>query len=162
MQNNSYEEKKHFNVIDVLIIIGAILIIVGIIFRAQLISIFNANATETKYSISFEAEAVDNNVAELLQNGNNVTWLDKSQKLGAITTVEKSPTKIFVPENETGKYIAVDSDKTQKVTGTISALGNSKNGCYINGTTYLAAGMTVVLATENAEFTAIITSVTAV
>ncbi len=169
MQNSVYEEKKHFNVIDVMIIIGALLIIVGIIFRAQIINIFTSNGKQTAYTVTFEAESVDNAVAEKIVDGGNVIWIEKSVQLGTLSALQKQPATVYVPNisggspfsapYKDGKYNRISSPNLTKITGSFTAYGNSNGGCYINGTDFLAAGMTVTLATETAEFTAVITSI---
>ncbi len=169
MQNSVYEEKKHFNIIDVMIIIGILLIVIGIIFRAQIIGIFIDNGKQTSYTVSFEADSVPNNVAEKILEQNKVTWVEKSASLGNIFEIEKKPAIIYVPNivgsvlnhpYKDGTYSKIESDDYKTITGKFTAQGNSNDGCYINGTQFLAAGMTITLATSTTEFEVIITSIT--
>lgn len=169
MQKSVYEEKKHFNVIDVMIIIGALLIIVALIFRAQIIGIFTSSGKQTAYTVTFEAESVSNTVAEKITDGKEVTWIERSICLGSLSDIKKEAAVIYVPNTvdpllsapyKNGTYNKVSSSDTSKITGSFTARGNSKSGCYINGTDLLTSGMTVTLATDTAEITVVITSIT--
>lgn len=168
MQNNVYEEKKHFNIIDVMIIIGALLIIVGIIFRAQIIDIFTHSGKQTTFSVTFEADNIPLNLSEKIVDGNTVTWLEKSAQLGTLSELKKDAAVIYVPNTVTngdttykdGTFTKITSSDTVKISGTFTAQGNSNDGCYVNGTDFLAIGMTVTLATPTAQFEVIITSIT--
>lgn len=173
MPNSVYEEKKHFNIIDVMIIICALLITVGIIFRAQIIDVFNSSGKHTTFTVTFEAENVPSNISEQITDGSSVTWTEKSLQLGALSGLNKKAAVVYVPNTVTnplqmfggvsykdGTFNKVTSSDLFKITGSFTAQGNTNNGCYINGTDFLAAGMTVTLATSTAEFTAIITSIT--
>lgn len=158
MNNNTYQEKKHFNAIDVLIILGVLLIILGIIFRSNIITLFRDNAQRSECTISFISENVPNNVAALLGNGNTLTWVEHDIPLGTLETVSSSHAVIYI-ENGDGTYHTAPSASESTVVGVIKTTALSDNGCYINGTDFIAAGMTVVIATQNAQFTAVITSV---
>lgn len=172
MPNSVYEEKKHFNVIDVMIIICALLITVGIIFRAQIIDVFNSSGKHTTFTVTFEAENVPANISERILDGGEVTWLEKSLQLGTLSGLNKEAAVIYVPNTvnspsllggasyKDGTFSKVPSSELFKITGSFTAQGNTNNGCYINGTDFLAAGMTVTLATSTAEFEVIITSIT--
>ena len=172
MPNNVYEEKKRFNAIDVMIIISALLIIVGIIFRAQIIDIFNSSGKQTTFTVTFEAEAVPSTLTEKIVSGDPVTWLEKSASLGNLSDIKKDAAVIYVPNTvidpavndgapyRDGTFSAVTSTELSRITGSFTAKGNSNDGCYVNGTDFLAAGMTVTLLTPSAEFSVIITSIT--
>ncbi len=172
MPNSVYEEKKHFNIIDVMIIICALLITAGIIFRAQIIDVFNSSGKQTTFTVTFEAENVPAALSENFSDGNTVTWTQKSLQLGALSGLNKEAAVIYVPNTVTppssnggasykdGTYSKVTSSDLFKITGSFTAQGNSNNGCYINGTHFLAAGMTITLATSTAEMQVVITSIT--
>ena len=173
MQNGIYEEKKHFNVIDVMIIICVLLITLGIIFRAQIIESFNSGGKQTTFTVTFEAENVDVSLSELITDGLSVTWIEKELRLGTLSGITKEASVIYVPNvvvdasilpgedssYKDGTYNKVTSNDLVDIKGTFTAQGNSSNGCYINGTDFLAAGMTVTLSTPTAQITAVITSI---
>lgn len=167
MPNSVYEEKKHFNIIDVMIIIGALLIIVGIIFRAQIIDVFVNNGKQTTYTVTFEADAVPNAISENILDGNTVIWVEKSAQLGVLSDLKKEAAVIYVPntsvsEGKTyndGTYSKVTSSDMTRIVGVFTAQGNSNDGCYVNGTDFLASGMTLTLATPTVEFQVVITSI---
>ena len=173
MQNGIYEEKKHFNIIDVMIIICVLLITLGIIFRAQIIESFNSGGKQTTFTVTFEAENVSADVAAMITDGSSVTWIEKSLKLGTLSGLTRENSVIYVPNTVTesalpfgesntykdGTYNKVTSSDLVTVKGSFTAQGNQNKGCYVNGTDFLAAGMTVTLATATAQITAVITSI---
>ncbi len=158
MNNNTYGEKKHFNAIDVLIIIGVVLIILGIIFRSNIIRLFRDNAQRSECTITFVSDSVPNDVVSLLNGGSALTWVDHDVPLGTLQSISSSPALIYL-ENDDGTYRTVESTTDSFVTGVISATALSDNGCYIDGTDFISSGMTVVISTQNAQFTAVVTSV---
>ena len=159
MNGNIYTDKKRFNAIDVLILLGILLIILGIVFRSTIISIFNDNSNQSPCTITFEAERVPNEVVDLLKEDSSLTWIDKDVSLGTLKNYEVLSSIIYVPKSD-GSYEKVTSQTEKRVTGTISTTALNDNGCYIKGTDFLAAGMTVTISTETAVFSAIITSIT--
>ena len=58
--NNNYENKKRFNIVDAMIILGILVIASSIIFRTQIIMFFSSDTTKNEYYITFEAENIDN------------------------------------------------------------------------------------------------------
>ena len=145
---------------------------VGIIFRAQIIDIFYSSGKQTTFTVTFEAENVPKELSENITDGSYVTWIEKSAQLGAISGLNKEAAVIYVPNTvsssypfggisyKDGTYNKVTSSDLFKITGSFKAQGNSNTGCYINGTDFLASGMTVTLATTSAEFQVVITSIT--
>ena len=72
-------------------------------------------------------------------------------------TAELEPTKAYVDSGN--GLVVVRSNKTMSFSGMITSSAISNNGCYIKGTEFLAAGMTVTLTTGTVQFTALITDV---
>ena len=158
--NNTYENKKRFNIVDAMIILGILLIAASIIFRTQIIILLNSDTTKNEYTITFEAESVDNAFAGLIKNESEVTWIENGVSLGTLEAVSKPSNALIYSTDENGAISFVESETSSKVTGRLSVKAISNNGCYIDGTHFIAAGMTVTLATKDVQFTAVITSVT--
>ncbi len=152
------EEKKHFNVIDVLIIIGILLIVLALIFRAQIIALFDDRGNRTECQITVIADEVPKNALEALRVGDDITWLDNSVSLGALESVSSTPAKIYV-ESISGTYTAMESDSLCQVTFTLSANCLYDNGCYIDGKYFIAKGMSLLLSNQVAQFTVTVVSV---
>lgn len=152
------EGKKHFNIIDVLIIIGILLIVLALIFRAQIIALFDDRGDRTECRITVIADEIPKNVSESLTVGDNVTWLDRSVSLGSIEAVEKTPATIYV-ENLTGGYTVVVSETHSKAVFTLATTCLYDNGCYIDGKYFVAKGMTLLLSNETSQFTVTVISV---
>lgn len=152
------EEKKHFNIIDVLIIIGILLIILALIFRAQIIAVFDDRGKSTECRITVIADEVPTNSATSLRIGDKITWLDRSASLGTIETVNINRSTVYVP-NPDGSYTPVVSDSLYQVTCTLVTTCLADNGCYIDGKYFIAKGMSLLLSNETSQFTVTVVSV---
>ena len=158
MNSNIYEEKKKFNIIDALIIIIVLLMVFAVIFRSQIISLFSDTGTKTECEIYFICEEIPNDLVGMVTNGAAVTWIEADAEMGRITEITE-PVKSDVYETYEGKLILKKSDTTMKFTGKISGSAISNNGCYINGTDFLAAGMNITISTGTVQFEALVTDV---
>ena len=152
------EEKKRFNVIDVLIILGILLIVLALIFRAQIINVFNDTGSRTECRITIIADEIAADTVASIKEGDQVTWLDRDVSIGSIESISSEKATVYVP-NYDGSYSPVVSDTLYKLTCTIVTTCLSDNGCYIDGKYFVAKGMTMLLSTQNAQFTVTITAV---
>lgn len=157
--NDNFEEKKRFNIVDAIIILGVLVIAASIIFRAQIITFFSSDTTKDEYTIRFEAEYVDNAFIPLITGGNLVTWIDKDVSFGIIERISSSEKAKIYESDANGKLTIFESDTHSKIVGEITVEAISNNGCYIDGIHLIAAGMNVTLSTKNIQFNAVITSV---
>lgn len=145
------EEKKRFNVIDVLIILGILLIVLALIFRAQIINVFNDTGSRTECRITFIADELPNDTANSVRAGEQMTWLDRDISLGAIESVNVSPATVYVQSLD-GSYSPVVSDTLKQLTCTVVTTCLPDNGCYIDGKYFVAKGMSMLLSTPTAQF----------
>ena len=152
------EEKKRFNVIDVLIIIGILLIVLALIFRAQIINVFNDKGSRTECRITVVADELPADTATSVKIGDQITWLDREASIGAIERVSIDRATVYVP-NSDGSYSPVVSDSLYQLTCTLVTTCLSDNGCYIDGKYFLAKGMTMLLSTPTAQFKVTVTAV---
>ncbi len=160
MNNNIYGEKKKFNVVDALIIVLFAIMLLVIIFRAQLISLFNNNGKRTAVEISFECEAVDNEIANSITDQSTLYWVETDDILGTLNITVSPAASQILYYNEDGELCTRKSETTQAFSGVIKGTAINNNGCYIDGTDFLASGMTITITNGKAQFTALITSVT--
>jgi len=160
MNSNNYEEKKRFNIIDTIIILGVLIIALSIIFRTQIITFFSTETSYDEYTISFEIELINNENVEMIKSNDSVTWIENDVSFGTIKQLS-APKKASIYETDPDGNITVSESNTHStLTGTIKLDAISNSGCYVDGMYFVGAGMTVTLATKNVQFTAVITSVT--
>lgn len=145
------EEKKRFNVIDVLIIIGILLIVLALIFRAQIINVFNDKGSRTECRITVIADELTTDTATSVKAGDQMTWLDRDVSIGTVESVNTTPSTVYIP-NPDGSYSPVVSDTLTQLTCTVITSCLSDNGCYIDGKYFVAKGMTMLLSTTTAQF----------
>ena len=161
MNNNIYEEKKRFNALDVLIIIALLILVVVIIFRAQIISLFTDSGSKETCEISFVCESVSNDVYESIKSDSDVIWLSADKQLGTMIIDQGSTEKARIyDKDEKGKWSLTLSDENTRFTGKISATLITDNGYYVDGTSFIAPGMTITISTELAQFDILITDIT--
>lgn len=158
--NNTYENKKRFNIVDAIIILGVLVIAASIIFRTQIIMFFSSDTTKSEYTISFDAESIDNDLVSLIKTGAEVAWIENGISIGTLKNVSSPIVSKIYTTDENGVISVTESETHRKLTGKLTVDAISNNGCYIEGTHFIAAGMTVTLATKDVQFTAVITSVT--
>ena len=159
MNSNIYSEKKKFNVVDALIIVLLIIMVLVVIFRAQLISLFNDNGTKTDVKISFICESIDAQIAQSVTDQSKLTWVESGATLGTLT-LDGEPSNAQVLYYDNDGILCVREDTNNKTfTGQIRGTAIDNNGCYIDGSDFLASGMTITVTNGKVQFTALITSV---
>ena len=158
--NSSYEEKKRFNIIDFIIILGVLIIAASIIFRTQIITFFSADASNDEYTLTFEIELINNEDAALIDLNDTLTWIENDISFGTIKELSAPKKASIYEKDQNGNIIFSLSETQSTLTGTINLDAITNNGCYVDGMYFVGAGMTVTLATKNVQFTAIITAVT--
>ena len=160
MNNNIYEEKKRFNALDVLIVLALIILIVVIIFRAQIISLFTDTKNNEACEIVFVCESVSNDVYQNIKDQSSLIWITADAQLGTMSIDQGSEDKARVYEkNEDGKWEMELSEVNTRFTGKIAATLASDNGYYVGGTHFIAPGMTITVSTELAQFNILITDI---
>ncbi len=159
MNSNVYEERKKFNIIDALIILLIVVMMLVIIFRAQLIALFNDSGTKKEVVISFVCESIPQETMTSVTNNSTLIWVEPNVSLGKLTiTSPVENAKVFYYEG--GELFARISETEKSFKGTIHGTAVSDNGCYIDGSDFIAAGMTVLVTNGQAQFNILITDVT--
>ncbi len=152
------EEKKRFNIIDVLIILGILFIVLTLIFRAQIINLFNDKGSRTECRITVIADELPTNTATMIKSGDQMTWLERDASIGTVESVSITPATVYV-QGISGSYSPVVSDSLYQLTCTIVTSCLSDNGCYIDGKYFLAKGMKMLLSTPTAQFEVTVISI---
>jgi hypothetical protein len=164
MNGNLYEEKKRFNTLDIVIIITAILLILLVIFRSQILSLFTSSGTNESCQVSFVCESVPKEVFDSsIKNSTNntLTWLSSESKLGKMTIDQSSIDSARIYEKTSnGKWTYKLSETDVKFNGTVKLTLLSNNGYYVNNKLFIAPGMTITVSTELAQFDILITDIT--
>ncbi len=159
MTSNIYDEKKKFNIIDALIIFLIIALILVVIFRAQLISLFNDAGKRTNVEISFVCEEIPSELLSSIALGNTFTWLEADAELGTLNKAEnqKAAIEYYYDDNNALRFKEIIGKKS--FDGKINGTAINNKGCHIDGTDFLASGMTITLTNGKVQFEALITSV---
>ena len=163
MNKNLYEEKKHLNGIDVLIIVILLIITAVIIFRSQILSFFTSSGTTESCEITFVCENIpkdvfENNVKQ--SSKNSLNWIDANSKLGVMSIDAESIGMARLYEKEAnGQWSVTYSDIAVRFAGKIKSTLISNNGFYLGGTEFIAPGMTITVATELAQFEILIVDI---
>lgn len=166
MNSNLYEEKKRINAVDVLIVITVILMILVIIFRAQILSLFTSSGTKESCHITFVCENVskevyENNIKD--SNQTKLNWINADTKLGNMTIYPESVSQARIYEKTpSGDWTYQLSDTAVRFSGSITTTLTSNNGYYVGGADFIAPGMTITVATEHAQFEILILNITPV
>lgn len=156
--NNIYQEKKHFTAVDVLIVFSVLVLIATLIFRTQLISLFNDSSKRVDCEIYFVCESVPNEISAQIKDGSKLYWVESDTSIGKLTvTSQFSPSVVYTSEDDT---LYMDYSETASTfTGKIDAAAVSNNGCYLNATDFIAPGMTITVSTEYAQFEILVTDI---
>ncbi len=159
MNRYGKSEAKRFNFIDVLIILLLVLIIVGVIFRAQIITFFGDGERRRQCVIEFRADAVPQETVGYVKTGKMYTWVEKDVSLGYLKSVRVSPAVNYI-QNPDGTYKTATDPSSYAINGSISAEVLYDDGCYVGGSAFLAPGMELTIHSEDAEFKLIVTAIT--
>ena len=131
---------RSFSIIDFIIIVLAVVLVIGIFARYDVIGKLFDKTTLTDATITFIAEAVTPEEAEALSEG-KVLYLDGSS-FGTVLTVAKENAQIYT-ENESGKLVVKEGTDKLDVSGTVKVKVLKTDGGYLlGGDEFIAAGST--------------------
>ena len=154
------KEKKRVNFIDITIVLCLILIILAVVFRAQITEYISGGTNLTSYSVEFESEPLRNGYVNYIGVGDAVEWVEKDMEIGSVDAINESvPTPIYTVGSD-GKLIITESDTTTTVRGVLSVRALDNDGCFISGTEFIGAGMKMTLRAGNVVFEVTVLSVT--
>ena len=154
------KEKKKVNFIDITIVLCVVLIILAVVFRAQITEYISGGTNLTSYSVEFESEPLGNGYAEYIKQGDTVEWVEKGMEIGTVNTIDPAvPSNVYTVGSD-GKLIITPSDTTSTVRGVLSVQALENEGCFISGTEFIGAGMKMTLRTGTVTFNVTVLSVT--
>ena len=175
-KNISNEKKKNsrfpkFRFLDVVIILLIVAVIAGVFFRQNIPTIFGKAKDLTNVEVSFSVTNVNKNAIDAIDVGDVVYFDSDGSHFGTMTAssddakfaLSKLPAYEVFFEN--GEYKTVYyPDETNRVNakGKIDCKGafsNDDGSFMLNGSTYLAAGQTVVICTEKVTLEIVITDI---
>ena len=152
--------KKRFNIVDCVILLCVILIIVAVVFRAQIIDYIARGENLSEYTVVFESDPVGNSYASYITAGKQIEWVETGSIIGEIKTVESAtPADVYTIRSD-GKLMVTPSDSETVVRGTLTVRASDRDGCFISGTDFVGAGMKMTLRSNSAVFTVTVISVT--
>ena len=152
-------EKKRFNVIDVLIIASIALIVLAVVFRGQIINFFSDQENLTEYTVEFISEPTPNGVAASLVQGVRLNWVEMGCELGRLEALETTAANVYSTDPEDGSLKVSLSPTDSVIKGSIPVRAQKNNGCYVSGTYFLASGMQLTLRSTMAQITVTVTNV---
>ena len=152
--------KKRFNIVDCVILLCVILIIVAVVFRAQIIDYIARGENLSEYTVVFESDPIGNSYASYITAGKQIEWVETNSVIGEIKNIESvTPADVYTVRSD-GTLMVTPSDSESVVRGTLTVRASDKDGCFISGTDFVGAGMKMTLRSNNALFTVTVISVT--
>ena len=159
-EKNSNRERPRFGALDVVIILIAIISIVGIYFRFNLIDTITQTANSKQYVVSFSIENIRYTTPNYVNIGDKLYISSGNEYLGEIIAASNEmsnnalsatpASEIFI---ENGEYIEVyypNSESRVDASGRFVCQGTytDNKGLIINNSTHLTAGQKLTVQTE--------------
>ncbi|MBE6629845.1 MAG: hypothetical protein E7624_03225 [Ruminococcaceae bacterium] len=159
------KSERHFNLLDAVLILLAILAIVGVWQRNNLKNLFAKKELMEPYIISFEVKRVRSTTADLLTKGVEFYTADGHVALGALTQqVATSAATVYLPhpDPEKGTVEAVypqdEYEYLLDVSGELSCLGiEREQSFFVGGELLLVKGQEIRVQTETVDLIITIT-----
>ena len=158
-----------FGALDAFIILIAILLIVGVFFRYKLLDAISAQMNLSSYDVSFSVDNVRYTTPDYINIGDEVYFKDTGVKLGEIAKESENMGALTVaPASEiftdsSGNIIEVHYPNETRVSFSgklvCSARTSETGGILINGSTYIAPGQEIEVATELVSMTIRVTNI---
>ena len=145
---------KRLNVIDVLIIIGVVLCVVGIVIRFGGFSFVSPSKDLDQFELRFSVKNLSYTSEDAFVKGDTVTAVDSGVVLGKLMDVDWMPAEFYALD-KSGNPIVVSYPESTKidVTGTILSEGvMGENGYLLGGVSYVAPGAEYAVQTEHMDF----------
>lgn len=168
---NTVEEKKkssfHFNVVDVVLILFAVLCIVGVWQRNNLQQLFGAGEELEDYTVTFEVKKMRSTTADLLGKDVEIYLEDNGVRVSLGTLAEQvstSAASVYLQDEDGETVKAVypydNHEYLLDASGILSCRGVEHDGAFLlQGKTQLTVNQKLCVYTENADFEIRITSI---
>lgn len=150
------KNKLSFSIVDFVIIMLAVVLVIGIFARYDVIGKLFEKTSLSDAEITFVAEALSAEEASALTDGTKM-YLDGSV-FGTLSSVAKENSIIF-SEDQSGKLISHESTELYDVTGTVSIkVLKTDSGYLLGGSRFISAGSTFVLKSSGVSVTVTVLS----
>ncbi len=162
--------RKHFNLLDLALVLLALLAIVGVWQRNNLKQLFSDKELLEEYVITFEVKRVRSTTARLLDKDVALYTVsgEESVALGRLTQpVAVSPATVFLPHTGTGTgtlemveavYPQDEYEYYQDVGGELSCRGIERDGAFfLDGKMLLVKGQQIQARTETIDIVITVT-----
>lgn len=172
-QKRSKEEKRnspHFNAVDAMIVILAILAVVGIYFRYNILDFLTAAKNNEQYVVSFSVENIRYTTPNYINVDDQVYFESDGKLLGIIISESENqgalnitPASELFVDSAGGIVEAFYPNENSRVNakGRMLCEGrrNSDGGFAVDGKTYVAAGQSIEVYTERVSFVLTVTDI---
>lgn len=136
-------QKPKFNVLDFIIIIAALVLVAGGVWRSGLIERLRIPEANDTVEITFLCAGLGAGTDRYFSAGDTLYCTDDGLTLGSVTQTESRPTRVY-REDADGNLISSDSTETVDLRITVKCVGRiSEQGFLLGGTRYLAAGSVI-------------------
>ena len=162
-KNLEQKEKQapRFGVLDAVIVLLIVCLIAGIYFRSNVIDFITTKRNIRDYTITFAVDNIRYTTPHFISIGDEVVMEENGKPLGTIIEESEGNSKIalsITPASEiftdNGEVIEVfypNNESRVNVKGRLQCRGtySEDGGFLVNGSTYLSAGQTIAVHTEN-------------
>lgn len=149
-----------FGVLDAVIILLVIAVLVGVYFRYQIMDWISNQQNVREYTVTFAIDNIRNTTPNYLNVGDNVYFAENGAAFGTLIEESDDASNIalsIMPASETFYINGIahnisypNTESRVDVKGRLLCKGSysESGGLLINGSTYVAAGQTVLAQTE--------------
>ena len=155
--NDKVKRKISFSVIDFVIIVTVLALIVGIVFRYDLLGKLFSRTEPVDVTVSFVAENITKEEAQVFLSDTDF-YLD-GKIFGRLQSSESLPHSEYL-ENSSGTLTQITSEQHVDVSGSFLCKAVYTDGGYLlDGKTYIAAGSSFTLRTDTCSIDILILAV---
>ena len=148
MNTKNNNDKPHFNVADVIIIVALVAVIAA--FGLRIYNIFGTSDEEQKVRIEFEVNGISAENISLKKDA-KLYYAGDNSLVGTLEEFEITDTVTYA-YNENGELVKAVVPGKKTVTGTIVLkCTKTEKGFYLGGTKLLSEGMSLTLYTTTRE-----------
>ncbi len=145
MNKKMHSSKRlSFSVVDFVIILAAVALIVGVIFRYDVVDRLFSKTSLNDAKITFVAEAINEQEAEVFKE--NTKFYTDGVIFGTLTSVTEPKKALIYREDNNGVLVSYEHESLFDLDGSFTCkVMASENGYLLGGNRYIAAGSTFVL-----------------
>ena len=159
MSENKESVRRHFNIIDAIIILAVAAIVAGVALRYNLTDKIGAKSNRDTVIISFSISDIKPTSVDAMIAG-DIFYIDSNNmELGELLSVTSSDAVQYL-ENSDGEITRQYDSERRDVTGEIKAKGAlTDSGFMLGGTQYLGANKELYVRSQNIMVTIRITGI---